>query len=73
MQQQNIESEDTHMEDGTAEEERKSSHLSESSNQNVRTFKQTDWVPKEDKQKYVHKKGDNITKNKNGHRGTTKE
>jgi hypothetical protein len=73
IQQRNIVDEDTHMEDGSAEEGKKSTHLSESSNQNVRSAKQNDGKVKVDKQKAPSKKGDKNSNNKNGHRDSPKE
>jgi hypothetical protein len=45
-QQRSIDSEDTHMEDGTAEEEKESTQPNESNDQNARTSKRTDGASK---------------------------
>jgi hypothetical protein len=73
MQQRNIVEEDAHMEEGTAEEKKQSTQLSESSNQNTRATKRTDGISKVDNRKTSSKKGDSNTNNKNGHRDSTRE
>jgi hypothetical protein len=61
------------MEDGKAEGEKKSTHLNESGNQNVRAIKQTVGPSKVGKKRNHSKKGHSNTCNENGHRDSPKE